>query len=185
MKRLIRIAAAGALVLAPAFAFAAGPWTGPTVGAQVGADSASADGISTEVGLTAGAFGGYNFQFSDHFVLGADAFWDWNQSKSHNVNGTTQKVDTGTNVYGIDVLAGFPLGATGAWMPYAKVGWGWADPTGDLSGGTKNSVRYGLGVAWRISDRFSINGQYMHQNLGSDTSHYTNDTYTVGIGFHF
>lgn len=185
MKTLVRMAAVGALVLAPAFAFAAGPWTGTFVGAQVGANSASADGLSTEVGLVAGAFGGYNFQMGDHFVLGADAFWNWNQSKSHSVNGSPQKVDTGTNVYGVDVLAGVPFGQMGAWMPYAKVGWGWADPTGDLSGGTKNSVRYGVGIAWRMADRFSVFGQFMHQNLGSDTGHYTNDNYTLGVNFHF
>lgn len=185
MKLLARLAAAGALALAPAFAFAAGPWTGPYAGAQVGINSVSADGLSTEQGLTAGVLGGYNFQLANHFVLGGDVFWDWNQSKSHDVNGTTFKVDTGTNVYGIDVLAGFPLGDMGAWMPFAKIGYGWGDPTGDLSGGTQKSVRYGAGVAWRMSDNFSLFAQFMHQNFGSDNGNYTNNNYTVGAGFHF
>ncbi|MGA7966620.1 MAG: porin family protein [Gammaproteobacteria bacterium] len=185
MKSLARIAAAGVLVLAPVFAFAAGPWTGMYVGIQAGINSVSADGLSTEQGMTAGAFGGYNFQLADHFVLGGDAFWDWNQSKSHNVNGSNRKVDTGTNVYGVDVLAGVPLGQDGSWMPFAKVGYGWADPTGDMSGGTQDAMRYGAGIAWRLSDSLSLFGQYMYQDFGSNIGNYTNNNFTVGASLHF
>lgn len=101
------------------------------------------------------------------------------------MNGLNFKVDTGINVYGIDVLAGVPLGQNRAWMPYGKVGDGWGDPTNDMSGGTQNAIRYGVGIAWRLSDRFSLSGQFMHQNFGSSNGNYTNNNCAVGASFHF
>jgi len=182
---LKRYACVAALLFAPAIALAAGGWTGPYAGVQVGINSASMDRLSTEQGLTAGVYGGYNYQFTEHFVLGADAFWNWNQSKSHTVNGTSLQIDTGTNVYGADVLAGFPLGPMNDWMPYAKAGYGWGEPTGDLTGGTQDSWRYGAGVAWRVHTNLAVNFQYMHQNFGGSNSNYTNDNFTVGASWHF
>lgn len=185
MIRFARLASVLVLALAPAAAFA--HWTGPFVGAQVGIDSVSADGISTEQGLSAGAIAGYKYQLMQHFTLGADAFWTWNQSKSHTITGTAVSVDTGSNVYGIDALAGFPLGLMGQWLPYVKVGYGWADPTGDLSQfiGTQDSWRYGAGIEWALHQQFSITFEYLYQDFGSGNASYTNQNFLVGAVWQF
>lgn len=187
MKSLVRVAAAGALALVPAFAFAAGSWNGFYAGGQVGVNSTSADnGISSESATDLGAFGGYNFQFSDHFVLGGNAFYEWNQQKSHQFGGLGS-ADVGTSVYGVDALAGFPLGQSGAWMPFLKLGYGWADFTGNGSTGVGNqsAARYGAGVAWRLTPLLGLNFQYMYQKFGSDVSNWKNQNFTVGVSVHF
>jgi outer membrane immunogenic protein len=184
MKRTLRLAIAG-MLLAPAMAFAAGTynWTGLYLGVQGGANNVTLDNFDSATGFTAAAFGGYDFTLAQHFVLGGDLFYEWNQQKSHDFNfgGTA---DIGTNVYGVDVLFGFPLGTGGGFMPYVKAGYGWANGTGDLSGHA-NSARYGAGVEWRMNDMFGLSFQYMYQNFGSDNSNLTNNNWTVGANWHF
>lgn len=188
MKRSIRLVLAG-LLLAPAAAFAAGTngWNGPYVGAQAGLNSTSADnGISSESALDLGVLAGYNFQIVPFFTVGGDVFYEWNQQKSHTFAGMGS-ADVGTNVYGVDALAGFPLGTSGTFMPFIKVGYGWADFTGNGSSGVSNqsAARYGGGVEWRMSDSLGINFQYMYQDFGGDVSHWKNQNFTVGANFHF
>lgn len=184
MKGLVRFAAAAAIVVAPALGFAATDWNGPYVGVEAGINHTSADsGISTENALNAGALAGYNFQLTQNFALGGDVFYEWNQSKGHNVGGG-QSFDVGTNVYGVDVLAGIPLG-DGTWMPYLKVGYGWADFTGDANVSTQNAMRYGLGVEWRVTQGIGVAFQYMYQKFGSDVANWKNENLTAGVNFHF
>lgn len=189
MKRSLRLALAG-LLLAPAAAFAAGTsmnWNGLYVGAQAGLNRTSADnGISSESALDLGVLAGYNFQLAPFFTLGGNAFYEWNQQKSHSFAGFGSG-DVGTNVYGVDVLAGFPLGSSGAFMPFVKVGYGWANFTGNASNGvsTQNAMRYGAGVEWRLNDAIGINFQYMYQDFGGDVSHWKNQNFTGGVNFHF
>jgi len=185
MKTIVRIALAATLAVAPFAASAAGDWTGVYAGAQVGINSANANGLSTEQGLTAGVYGGYDYQLMPFLVVGGNLFWNWNQSKSHTIKGTSSQVDAGTNTYGGDLRAGFPIGSDGAWMPYGKLGYGWAEPTGDLTGGSWSAWRFGGGVVWRMHRNFSLDFQYIHQNLGSGSGDYTNDNFTVGASWHF
>ena len=79
MKSILKVAAvtaAVALVSSPAaFAAGQGPWNGPYAGGQLQLNTVSADYVSTETGLGLALFGGYQMQFSQHFVLGGDVFY--------------------------------------------------------------------------------------------------------------
>lgn len=190
MNIISKIAAATAvvaLVSAPA-AFAAdqGQWTGAYVGGQVQFNTTKADGISSENALGLGVFGGYQMQFSQHFVLGGDVFYNYNQAKDHNVPGFGT-ANFGSKVYGVDVLGGFPVGDTGAWMPYVKVGYGWIKLHGSnvQGGSSENSIRYGLGVAWKLQPNLSLQAQYMYQDLGSSNGNFTDTNLSVGVAWHF
>ncbi len=190
MKTMIRIAAvtaAMAFAAAPAaFAAEAGSWNGAYVGGQVQLNTTSADGISSENAFGLGVYGGYQMQLSQHFVLGGDGFYNYNQAKDHTLAGFGT-VNFGTEVYGVDLLAGFPVGDTGAWMPYVKVGYGWAKLHGDNVSGssTENSIRYGVGVGWMMTQGLSLHVQYMYQDLGSSNGNFTNSDLSVGVTWHF
>lgn len=190
MNTISRIAAATAvvaLVSAPAaFAAGQGPWSGAYVGGQVQLNTTKADGISSENALGLGIFGGYQMQFSQHFVLGGDVFYNYNQSKDHNVTGFGT-ASFGSKVYGVDVLGGFPVGDAGAWMPYVKVGYGWIKLHGSdvQSSSTENSIRYGLGVAWKLQPNLSLQAQYMYQDLGSSNGNFKDTNLSVGAAWHF
>ncbi|MGA7964975.1 MAG: porin family protein [Gammaproteobacteria bacterium] len=188
MNPIMKIAAAtavAALVSSPAaFAAGQGPWNGAYVGGQLQLNTVSADYVSTENGLGAAIFGGYQMQFSQHFVLGGDVFYQYNQAKDHTYPGG--KANLGTKGYGVDVLAGFPVGDTGAWMPYVKVGYGWLSGHGSSSGSsTDSSIRYGAGVAWKFHQNLSLQVQYMYQKLGSSNGNLKNNNLSVGVAWHF
>lgn len=184
MKGIVHCAAAVVVALAPALAFAATDWTGAYVGAQAGLNRSTADyGVSSENALDVGVLAGYNFQLTQNFALGGNVFYEWNQSKGHNV-GNAPSFDVGTNVYGVDLLAGVPLG-DGTWMPYVKIGYGWADFTGDANVSTQNDMRYGIGLEWRVTQRIGVAFQYMYQKFGGEVDNWKNQNFTAGVNFHF
>lgn len=187
MNRFSGFAAVTALAVIPVFAFADGSWTGPYLGAQAGVNSTQASyGISSETAFDIGVLGGYNYQLSDHLALGGDVFYEWNDKKSHDFPGPFS-AKIGTEVYGVDVMAGFPVGENNVWMPFLKAGYGWADFTGN--GGSnipnENKGRYGAGIAWRLDQAVDVNFQYMYQKFGGDTNDWKNQNYTVGLTWHF
>jgi len=192
ITKTVAAAAALAFVAAPsAFAADMGPWSGAYAGGQLGLNQVSSDHTSSENALNLGIYGGYQMQFSRHFVFGGDVFYNWNQKKDHAVyNDAGVNVGTanfGTNTYGVDFQGGFPVGSTGHWMPYVKLGYGWASLQGSgTPSGNENAMRYGVGVAWMPVRHLSFNVQYMHQNFGSGANdNLQNDNWTVGATWHF
>lgn len=186
MKIIRYIAALCIFAAVPALALAQGAtWTGAYVGGQVGVNNSSSDNFSTENAFDLGVLGGYNFQLSDHFALGGDAFYEWNQNKTHTAG--VQSGELGTYVYGVDALFGFPLGDTGTWMPYLKLGYGWGQFRGNASGGAPSlhAIRYGGGIEWRVTEMFGISFQYIYQKFNSDADHWLNQNFTAGFNFHF
>ena len=187
MNRFTGFAAATALAMVPALGFAEGSWSGPYIGAQAGVNSTSAShGISSESALNLGLLGGYNYQLTNGVVLGGNLFYEWNEKKSHAFPGP-MSAKVGTDVYGLDLMAGLPVGQGGAWLPYVKLGYGWADFTGDGGNGisTQNRSRMGLGVAWRVQPMMDVNVQYMYQKFGGDAADWKNQNYTVGVTWYF
>jgi len=185
MRRTVVLTALTGLLLAPALAVAAGPysWTGAYVGAAAGVNKTDLDNFSSENTLTLGIDGGYNYQVSEHFVAGGDVFYNYNKQTDHtfSLGGTSH---FGSNVYGVDGLVGFPVGMTGAFMPYAKLGYGHLEATGDASG-SDNALRIGAGLAWKVSMPVSVSIQYMHAKYGSSSDNWKNDNLTLGVSYHF
>lgn len=191
MKSLNKCAAAvaaAALVSAPAaFAAQSGPWSGPYVGGQLQMNTTSADGLSSENALGYGIYGGYQVQFSQHFVLGGDAFYNYNQETSHtDAAGNSGKL--GTKVYGLDVTAGFPVGSMGTWMPYVKLGYGWDKLHSSMASSdssTESAMRYGVGISWMVMQHLSLHAEYMYQNLGSSNANFKNKDLSIGASWRF
>lgn len=162
-------------------------WTGAYAGGQVGLNDASADGLSSEDSFTVSPHIGYNVAVPlrgtySPLILGADAFAEFNGKADHGPHpgpgGRGPRF--GSNVYGIDALAGMPLGARRQIMPYFKLGFGTLNGTGDL-GDSETSVRIGLGAEYRLNSYLGITGEWMHQ----DADHITNNNFTAGVNYHF
>ncbi|HQU17318.1 MAG: hypothetical protein B7Z66_15080 [Chromatiales bacterium 21-64-14] len=190
MKKASLITIVAAVSLVPCLAFAAGPrpmvqgvagqWLGPYAGAQFGFNDSSAAGLNSEVGIDGGFSLGYNTALPlsgipRPVVVGGNFFAEFNSQETHNAG-----VNYGSNVFGVDFLAGYPMGADGRILPFIKFGFGSLSGTGD-AGGSDVSARIGLGAELKISPQLGLVGQWMHQ----DANHITNDNFTVGVNYHF
>jgi len=190
MKAILKVTAVTTVVAlvsaAAAHAADSAQWTGAYAGGQLQLNTVSADGVSSTTGLGAAIFGGYQMQFSDHFLLGGDLFYQYNQAKNHTVAGFSGTANLGTKGYGVDVLAGFPVGDTGVWMPYAKIGYGWLKAHGTNGGSDiEHSLRYGVGVAWMVQRYLSLQAQYMYQQVGGPSRNLKNQNLSVGVTWYF
>lgn len=161
-------------------------WTGPYAGGQIGINEAGGASISDETAFTGGVDLGYNAAvpirgaFSP-LILGADAFIELNSQTTHVITGFRPvATDFGSDVYGVDALAGLPIGRTRRVMPYVKLGFGTINGTGDLIGSDTN-VRIGLGAEYRLDRVLGVAAQWMHQ----DADRITNDNFTIGINYRF
>lgn len=187
MKTMTCLLAGSLLAAVPALACArsgvdsdAYQWTGPYVGAKLGVNHSSAYGLNTQDSLTGGVLGGFNFAVPTRstaapFILGGDAFAEFNAQSTHN-----DSVDYGSNAVGVDFMAGYPLGVERNFLPYVKVGVGDLSATGDF-GGSNTSARVGLGAEYQLRPHLALDGQWMHQ----DAHHITNENFTVGLNYEF
>ncbi len=174
----------------PALALAAGPggaapglagqWLGPYAGAQFGFNNSSASGLDNEAGIGGGVLLGYNTSvplsgLMQPVVLGGNFFGEFNGQETHNAG-----VTYGSNVFGVDLLVGYPTGPRGRILPFLKLGFGLLSATGDLGGG-EVGARIGLGTEYRVNPQLGLVAQWMHQ----DADHIANDHFTLGINYHF
>lgn len=161
---------------------AAQRWAGPYVGGQVGVNNTSATGLSNENAFDGGLSLGYNTVASapglkSPAILGADFFTEFNSEEIH-----SSDVSYGSNVLGMDFLAGYPLGKARQLMPYIKFGFGDINATGDLSGrGSGVGARVGTGIELWMNPGLGLVAQWIHQTGNG----ITNDNFTVGVNYHF
>lgn len=190
MKRTLSAAALGGMLMLPALASAAAAypyyWTGGYIGFDAGVNRSDRDHFSTENALALGLNGGYDYQVSPHFVAGGGLFYEINSKRDHAFRPCPPcgGSNYGSNVYGVDGMLGFPVGMTGGFMPYVKLGYAHMEGTGDASG-SDSTWRIGGGLAWRASLPVSISVQYMHAQYGSNSGHWKNDNLTLGVTYHF
>lgn len=192
MSILTKTAVAALVALVPAAAYAADPlglsppaaerWAGPYIGGQVGVNNTSATGLSNENAFDGGLSLGYNTAvgaagLDSPAILGTDFFTEFNSEEVHSNN-----VSYGSNVLGMDFLAGYPLGKARQLMPYIKFGFGDINATGDLSGrGSGVGARVGAGIELWMNPGLGLVAQWIHQTGNS----LTNDNFTVGVNYHF
>jgi outer membrane immunogenic protein len=132
-----------------------------------------------------GAFGGiqagYNYAFSNGFVIGVEG--DWSFASLHEGDeGVFQGGNTATRVdLEIDQLATIQARfgyAAGQWLPFATLGWGWAhversafnEDFGVDSSEKKwhNGWTIGAGLEYAIDDHWSVKGEYRYFDAGDE-----------------
>lgn len=157
----------------------AGFWAGPYIGVEGGLNHASGDYTDSALAFTYTPHVGYNaalpvFGSRHPVILGADFFAELNSEADH------QNGRFGSHVYGVDALAGLPVGFGQRWMPYFKLGFGDLNGTGDLRA-SATAVRYGAGAEYQLLHHLGATAQWVHQ----DAVHVTNNDFTVGLDYHF
>ncbi|ASM72564.1 MULTISPECIES: outer membrane protein [Roseobacteraceae] len=138
-------------VIVPATpAYTGGDWTGFYAGGQLGYADIDGTGAADGSGGTYGVHGGYNYDFG-RFVLGGEV--DYDQLDIDLGGG-----GTADNVARLKLKAGYDLGRT---LVYATAGAARAD----TSVGSDNGEFYGLGVAYKVNDRFTMGGEVLEHSF--------------------
>lgn len=137
-----------------------------------------------------GAFGGvqagYNYQFSNGFVLGVEGDWSFaslhdSGESAFNPPGPDSSSYTHVDLE-IDQLATVQARfgyAMGRWLPFATVGWGWAHvernaynpdtlPTPVNDERWHNGWTAGVGAEYAIDDKWSVKGEYRYFDAGDE-----------------
>lgn len=177
MKTFAAVALSSALV-APA-AFAAGPtpvvvepavvapvavftpvtpdWTGFYVGGQIGYGDLDADNGTTSSsvsGATYGLLAGYNYDFRNNFVLGAEVSYDWSD-----ISGSGIEVD---NLTTLKAKAGYTVGSS---LLYATAGWSWADASFAGNDYSDNGWVAGVGVDYLLNPNWIVGAEVLYRDF--------------------
>lgn len=160
-----------------------GGWVGAKAGSNrsdiAGAGTLALPTASATGATTYGFEGGYNWDINS-FLLGVDAFADFNQKKTHNT-APAGTVNYGSNVYGLDMKLGLP---SGNWLPYAKLGYGSIRANGAASG-SANGAHLGLGVEYKFAPHWSVAGEYTSVSGKNTGQKLTNNNLTIGVNYYF
>ena len=226
MKKILLGAAACVAFAAPAFAadlpartYTKAPvykapeaiynWTGFYIGGHVGGafpGSSSLEG--TDARFMGGVQGGFDYQFSNNWVIGAEAQYSWLTGGGGGgvafpggtvVTGATDQIGSATG------RLGYAFGPT---LLYAKGGYAWRG-NNNLLGVTTNGVAVpfavdgnhrdgytvGAGLEYMLTSNWSIKGEYQYYNFGGTTftggpapivgAHFRDDDHTVKLGINY
>lgn len=127
-----------------------GDWTGFYVGAQLGYADVSPTGVAGGDDYIYGVHAGYDYDFG-RFVLGGELDYD---AGDIGVAGGTESIDS---VWRAKLRGGYDMGRT---LLYVTGGYAQAD----TSLGNADGYFGGLGLAYQISDKFTLGGEVLgHQ----------------------
>ncbi|WP_291860584.1 outer membrane beta-barrel protein [Bradyrhizobium sp.] len=183
-------------------------WTGFYIGGHVGGSFAGNDSLqSSDARFLGGVQGGFDYQFSPNWVLGAEAQYSWLGSNNNGVLFPAGTLVTG----GSNNQLGSATGRLGyTWGPallYAKGGYAWRDtdnigvtnagvPQGfATSGNRKDGYTVGGGLEYMFAPNWSAKAEYQYYNFGSTTftagppdivgARFRDDEHTVKAGLNY
>lgn len=135
---------------APVETYTGGDWTGFYAGGQLGYADIDGTGAADGSGGTYGIHGGYNYDFGQ-FVMGGEVDYD---KLDIDLGGGA----TADSVARLKLKAGYDLGKT---LVYVTAGAARAD----TSLGSENGDFYGLGVAYKVNDKFTMGGEVLEHSF--------------------
>jgi outer membrane immunogenic protein len=173
----------------------AGDWTGFYLGAQGGYTNlnASEDYLSPSLqqnpywtangnGVSVGAFGGYNYQLNNLFVLGVDGELNWENAALNNDNADsgiygTEKWSAALRAkFGVvlspQVLVFATAGYTAAAFDYSQGYWRDKD-----SPWTGSAAQFGVGATAKLTDNLLANLEVTYARFGTHTIAYAGAPY--------
>ncbi|MFZ7089871.1 outer membrane protein [Primorskyibacter sp. 2E233] len=169
MKRMIALTTAGLMLSGAAYAGSmaepvmttpppqpapvpvqlGGDWTGPYVGLSFGRLDAEGGGVKDD-GTVYGLYGGYDYDFGQ-LVVGGEL--EYQATDDFTLGGVA--ID---DVWRLKARAGYDAGPA---LIYATAGYAKANTSiGDAEGGV-----YGLGMEYKVTDRFSVGGEYLRHDF--------------------
>lgn len=187
--------------------YAASPFEGPYIGAQVGHSvydtklsdsSGTVDGLSGR-GADGGLYAGWGMLINPSIYAGVEGEYNWSGAE-HNL------AASGAGSFGYKDKDNFGLSARLGWLPssnvmlYGRAGWQRAslDYSGDVAGvgaGTinkdHNGFRLGVGTEVAMAGNWAMRVDYDHTWYNKETlapgveSEPRNDVFRVGVAYHF
>jgi OOP family OmpA-OmpF porin len=179
---IILLAAISAMASAQASEFEGG-----FVGARIGGNRSNISGspLSGTTGIdwksttTYGIEGGYNWDVQK-FLLGVDAFADFNSNADHTASPSS--INYGSNAYGLDLKLGLPKGS---WLPYARLGYANTNGSGGSSAISGGDLHGGLGIEYKYTPDWGVNAEWSGSSTKSNGSKLNNNNFTVGLRYYF
>jgi outer membrane immunogenic protein len=182
-------------------------WTGFYVGGHVGGAFAGDNSLQGNSGrFLGGVQGGFDYQFANNFVVGAEAQYSWLSS-----NNTGVLFPGGTLVTNNNNQLGSVTGRAGyAWGPallYAKGGYAWRDNNNvgvsaagapvafTTNGSHRDGYTVGAGLEYMFAPNWSAKAEYQYYNFGNTTftggpaevvgARFRDDEHTVKAGINY
>ena len=225
MKKILLGAAAFVAFAAPAFAadlpaktYTKAPvykapeaiynWTGFYIGGHIGgAFPGSSNLENSDARFMGGVQGGIDYQFSNNWVIGAEAQYSWLTGNSGSgvafPGGTVATANT-DQLGSVTGRLGYAFGPT---LLYAKGGYAWRDNNniGVTTGGVpvaftvdqnhRDGYTVGAGIEYMFTPNWSIKGEYQYYNFGNTSftsgpapivgSRFHDDEHTVKLGINY
>ena len=170
-------------------------WTGFYVGGHVGGAFAGDNSLQGNSGrFLGGVQGGFDYQFANNFVVGAEAQYSWLSS-----NNTGVLFPGGTLITNNNNQLGSVTGRAGyAWGPallYAKGGYAWKDGNNisvttngvatafTTNGNHRDGYTVGAGLEYMFAPSWSTKVEYQYYNFGSTTFVAGSPAILVGTSF--
>lgn len=178
MNKIITFAALASL-LATAGNAVADDFSGAYVGGDVGVNRSSTSGsnaTSSSDSASYGLQGGYGWNLGST-MLGVEGYVDSNQSTTHD-----PVAQYGSRAYGLGLKIGVPIDSL---MPYAKLGYDRTTGTGDLSSFSANNARTGLGLMYKFSPSWSVEGEVSTSAPSMSGLKLKADSLSFGLNYHF
>ncbi len=217
---LIALAAPAAAADMPARTYSKAPaytapavvynWTGFYIGGHVGGAFAGDNSLqSSDARFMGGVQGGFDYQFSQNWVIGAEAQYSWLGGGNTN-SGVLFPGGTLVTGSATDQL-GSVTGRLGyAWGPallYGKGGYAWRDTNNigvsiagvpqpfATSGNRKDGYTVGAGLEYMFAPNWSAKAEYQYYNFGNTTitagpadvvgARFRDDEHTVKVGLNY
>jgi outer membrane immunogenic protein len=183
-------------------------WTGFYVGGHIGGEFAGSNSLQgSDARFVGGVQGGFDYQFANNWVLGAEAQYSWLTGNSNNgvlFPGGTLVTANPNQLGSVTGRLGYAFGPT---LLYAKGGYAWrgADDIGVSVGGApvafttdanhRNGWTVGAGLEYMFAPNWSVKGEYQYYNFGNTTfttgpaeilgSRLRDDEHTVKLGVNY
>jgi outer membrane immunogenic protein len=182
-------------------------WTGFYVGGHIGGAFAGNNSLEGGGGRFMGGLqGGFDYQFANSWVIGAEAQYSWLANSNNNVlfPNNTRVTSTNNQLGSVTGRFGYTWGPA---LLYAKGGFGWRDRNniGVTVGGVpaafttntghKDGYTVGTGLEYMFAPSWSAKAEYQYYNFGSTTfvtgppaivgKRFRDDDHTVSVGVNY
>ena len=183
-------------------------WTGFYIGGHVGGAFAGNNSLQGSDGrFYGGVQGGFDYQFANNWVLGAEAQYSWLANSSNGgvlFPGGTLVTSNTDQLGSVTGRLGYTWGPT---LLYAKGGYAWRDnPNLGVSfggtpvaftadGGHRDGYTVGAGLEYMFAPNWSAKVEYQYYNFGSTTftsgpaeivgTRFRDDEHTVKAGLNY
>jgi outer membrane immunogenic protein len=185
-------------------------WTGFYIGGHLGGAFAGDNSLqSSDARFMGGVQGGFDYQFSQNWVIGAEAQYSWlgggNTNSGVLFPGGTLVTGSATDQLGsVTGRLGYTWGPA---MVYGKGGYAWRDNNNigvsnagvpqpfATSGNRKDGYTVGAGLEYMFAPNWSAKAEYQYYNFGNTTitagppdavgARFRDDEHTVKVGLNY